>query len=127
MALELSVVRTAKAVGVSRAAYQKWEAADDMQIRRDHVRNLARVLRCSEAHLVDGGPLRPPKEKPLASLDLELLEDVIAGVEMATEGKKETPERKARFILAMYQIRLRAGDSYDQEEMLDHLRSLMAT
>lgn len=102
-ALEISVVQLAKTVGVSRAALQKWEAADDMQIRRDHLKRLARALKCSEAHIADGGPIMPVREKA-SPLDVELLIDVLVGLEQGLEGRTIPVEKKAELIVAIYEM-----------------------
>ena len=120
-ALELSVVQTAKAVGVSRAAYQKWEAADDMQIRRDHLKRLARVLRCSEAHVVDGGPIMPVKS-PAPQIDTELLVDVLVGLETGLEGRTIAPEKKAEIVAALYEMFSASGARPDRATILQFAR-----
>lgn len=103
LALGMSVADMAKAVGVSRMAAHVWETADNVEIKHAHLKKLARVLRCSEGHITDGGPVEE-HERSSSPLDMELLTDVLVGLEKGLEGRELPPEKKAQIIAALYEM-----------------------
>ena len=101
--LGLSKTDLAKAVGVSRIAIHNWEAADTMEIKRVSLKKLARALKVAEAHITDGGPVMPIREKA-PPLDTELLVDVLVGLEQGLEGRTIAVEKRAELIVAIYEM-----------------------
>lgn len=111
-------------VGVSRQSVIKWEESKGaVEISRARLSALARALKCSEAHILTGAPVDPPKAT--GGLDAELLLDCLIEVERALEGRQVSPQRRAEIVLAVYEMFAGGNPRPPSGPLLQFIRRLL--
>jgi transcriptional regulator with XRE-family HTH domain len=120
--LGLSKAALGKLVGVSRVTILNWESADAMDIKDSKLKKLARALRVSESYIVDNGPMAVSEGR--GPLDVELLTDCLVGLDIALDGRKEPPERRAEIILALYEFFISAEAKPTRNQVVQFVRRI---
>lgn len=113
-----SQAELARQAGVSRSLVGQWLEGDTKTIGYDIARTLQRTSGFSLHWIITGEGTKTNGKpftvvtgsKPRAEIDLELLQNAIAGVELHLKNQRSaTPEKKARLIALVYDYYISAG------------------